>query len=132
MVLAHEEGHIFLNHLSNNNVVGQDVKDEYNANEFAHFLLKSKHKSSIRNVIGDYRGAIITFVIILAVFVVGILLTAKSSSDSLPGEYYVTDTGKRYHKADCVFVKNKSNVHLMTEEEYAAGKYTPCQVCLPD
>lgn len=48
IVLAHEEGHIWNGHLSANNVLGTDVIQEYEANEFAHHLLKDKTGSSKR------------------------------------------------------------------------------------
>ena len=38
IVLAHEEGHIWNGHLSANNVLGTDVIQGYEANEFAHHL----------------------------------------------------------------------------------------------
>lgn len=42
IVLAHEEGHIWNGHMSLNNVLGTDVVQEYEANEFAYHLLKDK------------------------------------------------------------------------------------------
>ncbi len=48
------------------------------------------------------------------------------------GEYYITDTGHKYHRADCIFVKNKENVRRLTEEEFFSGDYEPCEMCLPE
>ena len=42
VALAHEEGHIWNDHLTKDNVIGNDVIQEYEANEFAHYLLKDK------------------------------------------------------------------------------------------
>ena len=42
IVLAHEEGHIWNGHLGTGYVLGQDVVQEYQANEFCHFLLQDK------------------------------------------------------------------------------------------
>ena len=38
MILAHEEGHIYCNHLTSTPVLGRDVIEEHEANEFAHLL----------------------------------------------------------------------------------------------
>ena len=42
IALAHEEGHIWNDHLVKDSVIGNDVVQEYQANEFAHYLLKDK------------------------------------------------------------------------------------------
>ena len=39
--------------------------------------------------------------------------------------------GNKYHEKDCIFVKDKTNVHRMTEEEFESGEYEPCRICLP-
>ena len=41
ILLAHELAHIFLCHLSKNNILGATVQNEYEANEFAHYLLSN-------------------------------------------------------------------------------------------
>ena len=42
VVLAHEQGHIWNGHFSSKSVIGHDVMQEYQANEFEHYLLKDK------------------------------------------------------------------------------------------
>jgi hypothetical protein len=48
------------------------------------------------------------------------------------GEYYVTENGEKYHDEDCIYIKDKSNVHRLTIEEYESGEFEPCQICLLD
>ena len=31
-----------------------------------------------------------------------------------------------------IFIKDKSNVHRMTVDEYESGEFEPCQICLPN
>ena len=38
-VLLHEQGHIFCRHLCEGNILGNDVVQEHEANEFVHFVL---------------------------------------------------------------------------------------------
>lgn len=52
MILAHEEGHIYRNHLTSTPVLGRDVIEEHEANEFAHYLL---HQSVL--IGGELKGA---------------------------------------------------------------------------
>lgn len=42
IVLAHEEGHIWHKHFNSKNVLGNDIVQEYQANEFCHFLLEDQ------------------------------------------------------------------------------------------
>lgn len=38
-MLSHEEGHIWNKHLAKQSIFGEDVIQEHEANEFAHYLL---------------------------------------------------------------------------------------------
>ena len=39
LVLLHEEGHIYCGHLTEKSIIGRDVIQEYEANEFVHYML---------------------------------------------------------------------------------------------
>ena len=39
IVLSHEIGHVICKHFSSHHIIGNDVKEEYEANEFSHYLL---------------------------------------------------------------------------------------------
>ena len=130
--LAHEVGHIFCLHLRDGNME-YSVHEEYEANEFAHHLLHPNFIDNIKRWITEHKksvvvGTTITLVIITLVFVVaGIIKT-----NSYYGDYYVTETGKKYHREDCIFIKDKKNVERLTDKDYYSGEYDPCQICLPE
>ena len=54
------------------------------------------------------------------------------TDEIIDNTYYVTPTGKKYHREDCIFIKDKKNVERLTDKEYYSGEYDPCQICLPE
>ena len=133
MVLAHEEGHIFCGHLASVPVLGKDVQEEFEANEFAHYLL---HQADVRRAVlrpKDRKKALLAgFLALLAVCAVLAYFIFKPSDRPVYADYYVTETGFKYHKKECIFVKGKDNARPITEEEYNSGDYSPCSVCMPE
>lgn len=54
----------------------------------------------------------------------------SQSEPPISDAVYVTSSGKKFHRADCMYVKNKNNVtHL--ERDTATRLYEPCSVCNP-
>ena len=132
MVLAHEEGHIYCNHLTSTPILGRDVIEEHEANEFAHYLLNPSRFSKIKHLLHRNRKKLLISMIGLALLTVAVVaLCYTSKQQSYYGEYYITESGNKYHEKDCIFVKDKTNVHRMTEEEFGSGEYEPCRICLP-
>lgn len=131
-VLAHEEGHIFCGHLGEADIVGRDVMQEFEANEFAHYLLKGTPFGRLREVIGRYRiiSSAAVFVIAAALFFSAFTLISEADKRYY-SEFYVTSTGEKYHLHDCMFIKNKTNLRRLTREEFENGDYLPCNACLP-
>ena len=79
-----------------------------------------------------HKAATILAVAILALLVTaGIVLSKIQTEKSYYGEYYITESGNKYHEKDCIFVKDKTNTHRMTIEEFESGEYEPCGICLP-
>lgn len=73
--------------------------------------------------------AAVTIIIVLsAVFIA----YKKQQDKKYYGNYYITESGQKYHEAGCIFVKDKDNVHRMTIDEFESGNYEPCQICLPN
>lgn len=136
IVLAHELGHIELCHYGTANIIGNDVKEEYEANEFAHFLLSENTGFDMESFIFKYKKQIIAvlsvLVVSLSILFVYVSFTDRNNNRNDTTEYYITVTGSKYHRADCVFVKNKSNVRPITVEQIKTSRYEPCKVCLPD
>ena len=138
-VLAHENGHIFLNHFSSYQTIGKDVLEEYDANEFAHYLLNNTATTNIANHIKRHTGIYIatTAFFLVSCAIAGIIFFslgagADDNKNTYKGEYYLTSTGNKYHKSDCIYIKNKNNTKKLTEEEYKSGNYDPCGICLPE
>lgn len=132
MVLAHEEGHIYCNHLTSTPILGRDVIDEHEANEFAHYLLNPSRFSKIKHILHRNQKIVLISTIglaLLAAAVVALCYTHKQQS--YYGEYYITESGSKYHEKDCIFVKDKTNVRRITIEEFESGEYEPCRICLP-
>ena len=158
IVLAHEEGHIWHGHMQSGNRVGDDVICEYEANEFAHYLL------AYRN---PYRKNVVctAFACAALVLLAGVFFRYAGRNDAVGAdrtqgqralesdavkkdvskdegdvseknisvsteEYYITKTGTKYHVRDCMYIRNKTDVRRMTEEEYESGEYEPCKACL--
>ncbi len=131
-ILAHEIGHIYLGHLSNSPIIGKDVQDEYEANEFSHFLLHSSGKGKLVSIAKNHRRFITCMFVIIMVLLIGTLIVRSITSEKrYYGEYYITTTGSKYHEKNCIFVKDKENVRRLTKEKFESGEYEPCQTCLP-
>lgn len=128
IVLAHEEGHIWNGHLSSNNVLGADIVQEHEANEFAHHLLKDK--------LGGIKKAKVTVAvcIIVLLFSAGTGIFIKHNYDKAvyTDNFYRTETGEKYHIRDCMYIKDKTNVYRLTWEEFDSGEYEPCGACKPN
>ena len=132
LALAHEIGHIFCMHLKEGNAECS-VEEEYEANEFAHHLLHPGVWMRFRCWLISHRKYVITALAVASVVVIGAILIVQAiQSCSYYGEYHITENGEKYHKEDCIFVKDKTNVERLTEEGYYSGEYDPCQICLPE
>lgn len=133
IVLAHEEGHIFCEHFGAAPVVGQSVLEEYEANEFAHYILSPGALSRAANGLRRHRTAVfISAAVIAAAIIAGGIIAYASRERQYYGDFYVTASGSKYHKAECIFVKDKDNVRRLTVEEFESGDYAPCEICLPE
>lgn len=132
IVLSHELGHIVCKHLHSGQGIGFDVREEYEANEFSHFLLNPSVTQKTRQSAASHKKAVIAIILTVTLLIGGIVTASViKTQKSYYGEYYVTSTGSKYHKKDCVFVKNKANVRRLTKEEFESGDYSPCEMCLP-
>lgn len=130
-MLAHEAGHIYCGHLAANSIIGNDVREEFEANEFAHYLLNRSGFEKLSSDLKKHRTAIILIDIFVLAISFGLAVFNFVRADNIYyGEYYVTSTGLKYHLKSCPFVEGKSSLRRLTSAEYEAGEYSPCQVCL--
>lgn len=133
IVLAHELGHIYFGHLGTASVIGRDVKEEFEANEFAHYLLNPGVGATAAAVMSRHKKVCIAAAAAMAAAAIGTTsFFALHSSQRPYGDYYLTQTGSKYHTKDCIYVEGKDNVRKMTEEEFNSGRYEPCKQCLPE
>ena len=130
--LAHEVGHIFCGHLKEGNIECS-VEEEYEANEFAHAILHPSVWTTILQWMKERKKSVCIAIAFLLVVCIGVgIFTHIHRQQSYYGEYYITDSGHKYHEKECIFVKDKTNVERLTEEQYYSGEYEPCQICLPE
>lgn len=131
MVLTHEEGHIYCNHFGSTPVLGRDVVEEHEANEFAHYLLHQSVWQKIRGVVKEHKKASIAAALAIALIAGSCVICYKMHCENTYyGEYYITSTGNKYHDKDCGYVKGKDSTERLTIEQYESGEYEPCEKCI--
>lgn len=128
IVLAHEAGHICSRHMESRSLLGADVLQEHEANEFAHFLLRDRFGKKKRCRL--IAGLAAAFLVLLAA--AGLFLKSSHDKAVYTEDYYRTENGSKYHLRDCIYIKDKTDVYRLTLEEYESGKYEPCSACMPD
>ena len=130
-VMAHELGHIILGHLMNGKRAS--VLEEYEADEFMHYLL---HPKPIDNLlVAVLRHKMVAGIIVgtaVAAALIGGILGYISVQSRYSGNLYITPSGQKYHRASCSIIKNSAHARRMTIEEYDSGDYEPCKLCVPD
>ena len=127
IVLTHEEGHIWNGHMSAASVLGNDVVQEYEANEFAHFLLDDKSGKKKRTKV----ISVLCTVLIIAGISAGLFINKQHEKAVYTDNLYVTDTGSKYHVRDCMYIRDKTDVHRLSIEDFESGQYEPCSACMP-
>lgn len=131
-VLAHENGHIYLGHIGTMQIMGSDVSEEYDANEFAHYLQANGVGSRVGKGIKKHKKLFIAVLCLVVAAAIGVTVFALVNREKqFCDDYYITATGFKYHKEDCIFVKDKTSAKRMTVEQFESGEYEPCKMCLP-
>lgn len=129
-VLAHELGHIECGHV----LSGSDYSaaEEQEANEFTHYFLNPHALTKGKNIALSHKKVLITaFLAAFLITVSAVIGIAIAQSRNYYEHYYVTDSGEKYHRKNCIVIEGK-NKHRLTEKEYNSGKYEPCRLCLPE
>ena len=132
LVLLHEQGHILCGHMGATAIMGQDVLQEHEANEFAHHVLHPGPLFRFSQWSRRHKKALIAAVVSILVLCIAVgtcvgLHVHKRNAET----FYITNTGSKYHERDCIYVKNKSDVTAMSRQELEEQGYTPCDVCHP-
>lgn len=133
-LLLHELGHIVLGHVGDGKLVTRNkILIDIEADNFAYSILNNR-----RNWL-----YVILFVFILysVIITAGFLNTRTAPAEVVTqveppqattqniDTVYVTPTGKKYHKQNCMYVKGKNLTELTRTQ--AENIYTPCSVCNP-
>lgn len=132
VVLLHEEGHYYLGHTIQNAIVGQNVIEEYEANEFVHYLLTKKLFTKFKLYVMRYKIYFIVGLLAILCSIVAIRIVNYQHDQKLyKGTFYITMSGDKYHLKQCVTIQGHE-IRRLTKEEFSSGDYTPCKICLPD
>lgn len=133
LVLSHELGHIVCEHFSTGLIIGNDVKDEGEANEFSHYLLKKSNIIKFKTLCACNPKWVAVTVVAICIIICTITAFFVIANNRLYKDgLYVTSAGECYHKKECIFIKNKTNVQKLTKEEFEQKIYRSCDMCLPD
>lgn len=127
--LIHELGHILLHHIGNGTIhlLNQD-ETESEAEAFACEVLYKKDTSNIKLV---FALALITALTVglFGGYTICTFTNGKASTDVNPDIVYITPGGQKYHRADCIYTKDKNCIALLRTE--AEKNYSPCAICKP-
>ena len=131
-VIAHELGHIVCCHYTTAPIIGRDVKEEHEANEFSHYLLKNDLLQRLKIYISEHKTMTIVLTSVLFVMLCSVVIGFVINKEkSYYGDFYITSTGNKYHQVDCIHVKNHNNIERLTKEQFESEEYKPCGTCLP-
>ena len=129
LILLHEQGHILCGHLKAAAILGQDILQEFEANEFVHHLLTpSPARRFCRWAKRRKKPLLIgTGLVVAACAAIAAWFIFTGSKT-----YYITSTGFKYHEKDCHFLKNKENVQEITWDDLKDSDYAPCEFCITE
>lgn len=140
----HELGHIILGHVGDGKLnTRNSILIDIEADNFAYSIIYPSKKTDLYNLIAS-------FVLSASIIFGACYVCNQSKSESVPvigiqdyvppeatqshspqsDAVYVTSSGKKFHRADCRYVKNKTNVTEL-ERDTAESMYEPCSVCNP-
>jgi hypothetical protein len=128
VVLAHEAGHICCGHMDRSRVLGEDVLQEREANEFAHYLLRDPTGKGRCRLL----AAALCALLILSCTLGGLLWKRQHDRAVYTDHFYRTAAGEKYHLRECMYLRDRKDVYRLTRKEFASGEYEPCDACRPD
>ena len=132
IVLAHEEGHYYCGHTFTKTVIGHNVTEEQEANEFAHYLLRENFRSRVKKGAARHKKLLVIVGAVVGITIGGGVASKEYHNRQLyEGEYYVTMHGEKYQLENCVTIQGHETRRL-TKEDVESGKYEPCSVCQPE
>lgn len=138
IVLCHELGHIWDQHIEVPNHLYSKVERENYANEFAHYL---RHPSLMTKIVSTFLRHKLACILVLSLMTASIPAVCISHNShttdmalqntiSASETYYVTSSGQKYHKGFCKHVKYRTNTSQLLLSEAKSKGYTPCLDCI--
>ncbi len=132
-VISHELGHIVCEHFGAGPVIGNDVREEHEASGFVHCLLNKSFWRKLQVwLITVNKKVIVSVILALAIAFLSVMGVMMYNNQNRYSEFYKTSSGNKYHKKECIFVKDKTNAEKLTKKEFNSGDYEACDMCLPD
>ena len=140
-LLLHEIGHILLGHIGDGKRYSRNsILIDVEANAFVNAVLEHK-KISVLSVL--YAAVVLAVGIAIGISIPidldirTITVPASTSnemydsgtSDNQSEIVYVTRVGTKFHRADCVYTKDKDCIAMSRAE--AVQSYAPCKICKP-
>lgn len=130
IAMVHELGHILCGHMRDGCHL-PTITEEYEANEFTHYALNPPLYSRFAVVILRHKKLSLFIAAALLILMLGGAVTQQALvRANYYGDYYVTQSGNKYHLSTCYILKNKVGVRRLTNDEYESGAYEPCSVCI--
>ncbi len=140
----HELGHIILGHVGDGKLTTRNsILVDIEADNFAYSIMYPPKRNlyyvlaaTIALLIFTLFGVSYVYnpnkpVQVQAISTQNLVQSDTSQSNlALSDAVYVTSSGKKFHRADCMYVKNKNNVTHF-ERDTATRLYEPCSVCNP-
>ena len=141
-ILAHEIGHITLNHLD-------DTKDIYtkerDCNDFAEELLGCNPRFKLNTI-----DIVIITLIVLVTGVTGVYsfsqyqkkhtyvfedstqidISSIETNSNSEFTVFITEYGEKYHRLGCQYIEGKENLLEVSVEQAEKAGYEPCEVCI--
>ena len=131
LILLHEQGHISCDHMTTHTIMGQDVLQEHEANEFAHYVLHPGFFTKVGHWMRRHKRLLLIAGAVLLCLAIGLGVWAAISGSNGKDTFYITHTGSKYHTQDCIFIRGKDGLTEMTPDQVKSSGYEPCEVCNP-
>lgn len=128
--LAHELGHVICGHMDQRVSCDVSVAQEQEANEFAHYLLTPTIGFCSKKWFLRHKGLLIGAGIVGILTLILVFGVRQYQNCTYYGNYYITDSGSKYHIRDCIYIEGKKSLNRMTIRDYKSGAYEPCKVCI--
>lgn len=138
-LILHELGHIVLGHVGDGKLVTRNqILIDIEADNFAYSILHNNKRGWLYVLF----SALLLYSVIITAGFLNILTAPADTSAEVVAQtqppqataqntdtVYVTPTGKKYHKQNCMYAKGKTLTELTRTQ--AENIYTPCSVCNP-